>query len=212
MSAKWSLTAFIFTAVFGVSIAAQAATVSSQQLNSAQLDQLQSFDNPVAASFTLGPQARPGFFENVTGSQSRVRRSPWEQASARKFAGATYSAIRGAVTYLFSADQTGLSLLWGSTDVPNTLTLLKDGREVAVIQPGVANAGGDTIGLDPRGAFFVSITDTLFNELRLSTNSFAFEYANLATTAAVPVPAAGVLMLSALGGATLLRRRQHNRT
>ena len=51
----------------------------------------------------------------------------------------------------------------------------------------------------------MTISGITFDEVTFSSGSNAFEYANLA---AVPLPAAGLVMLIALGGAAAAYRRR----
>ena len=176
----------------------QAATVSFSALPG------QALKNP--AAIITGT-----VFEEATGSVGGIRRSPWESAgSAVNFnaADALYTSVSAGATalYRFGGVRSTLSFVWGSPDTYNLLTFflgkeavdtvaLRNGDPIAPATFGT-NSGLATITGIARGGKFDAVA--------FSSGSNAFEYANVA---AVPLPAAGVLMLGALAGLGLLRRR-----
>lgn len=115
-----------------------------------------------------------------------------------------HSVSAGAeAKYAFDRLQTTFSLLYGSPDDFNNLAFLLDGTEVfslagdALVPPG-------TLGM---GAVYVTIADILFDEVRLTSGGDAFEFTNVSSVAMIPLPATLPLLLGALAGIGLARRR-----
>lgn len=99
----------------------------------------------------------------------------------------------------FAANQTSLSLLWGSVDDYNVVEFWDDEVQIGSI------TGSDvttTVGL---GAAFVSITGVSFDEVRFGSDTNAFEFSSVS---AVPIPAAAWLFASALLGLVTIARRK----
>lgn len=99
---------------------------------------------------------------------------------------------------------TSFSLLWGSPDTYNTLELLLDGALAFAVIPGSTLGGPSAPQL---GASFVSISDTLFNAVRFTSTSNAFEWASMNATA-VPIPAPFALLLASLAALGFVSRRR----
>jgi len=105
-----------------------------------------------------------------------------------------------------------LSLLWGSLDDYNIIQFFKGGIEVASATGGqVLASGGEP---SASGAAFVKLfVDGGFDQVHFRSDApafledtAAFEFSNV--TAAIPLPAGGLLLITALGGIALLRRRK----
>jgi hypothetical protein len=105
-----------------------------------------------------------------------------------------------------------LSLLWGSLDEYNIIQFFRNGLEVASATGGqVLASGGEP---SASGAAFVKLfVDGGFDQVHFRSDApafledtAAFEFSNV--TAAVPLPAGGLLLITALGGIALLRRRK----
>jgi hypothetical protein len=156
--------------------------------------------NPLATSHT------GSLVENVTGTIVNDRRSPWDAPNSGIspiLSTSVYSAVRnGGAIFDFASDRVGLSLVWGTPGPRNVLELFLNGVSQLRL------TGTDAVG--PNGASysrFTQITDVRFDRAVFSAGNPAFEFGNL-TIAAVPLPAGGLLLIGALGGLMILRRRQ----
>lgn len=160
----------------------------------------------IAADSTMGSVA-----ENVTGSINGVRADPWAGTSFEGTGAYTAVSQNASATYFFGGTTNAYSFLWGTPDTYNTLELLLDG----VVVDSVAGGGTGIAGFaDRQTNRFVTVTsDSVFNGLRFSSGGIAFEYAALqpdleVVIAPVPLPAAGGMLLLALGGVAVLARRR----
>lgn len=168
--------------------------------------------NPLATSIS---GAGAEMAENVIGS-APFRTSPWAASNSTldpDDAGALYSALfngsgaKTGVTALFDFGDSfnRLSLVWGTPSGFNSLKLLLGGIETFAMTGADAAAlsmlhgGGKSV--------LVTISGVTFDSMEIGADHRALEFANL-RTAVVPVPAAGLLLVTALGGLALARRRK----
>jgi hypothetical protein len=159
-------------------------------------------ETTTAPATSLGFQAPDfggGTVDNATGSVSGQYRSPWEGTGNEAL---SYTSVRsGTVGYNIAG--LSLSLLWGSPDSYNRLTFHTGengtGDSTTVF--------GASIGA-PQGLGFhlvQFVTDQVFKSITISSDSAAFEFANLTAT---PIPPALLLFLSGLGAMGWLGRKR----
>ncbi len=119
---------------------------------------------------------------------------------------ATWQAPAGTNTNILSfvGVQRSLTLLWGSFDVGNLIELVLNGQVVGTV---AGNQLGLTVRNPGRGAALVTLSNVAFNELRFSSTSGGFEFANV-QTAPVPLPLPAAGLATALGMMALARRRR----
>lgn len=136
----------------------------------------------------------------VTTDVAGVRKNPYGPASLNP-----YSSITGFAEYTFSALQAAVSFVWGTPDNYNSVVFYRGNTIVDTV---VGNGTGVNVPLS-RATITNIDSGKGFDAIRFVSTQPAFEYAFLEfTPAPIPVPAAGLLLLTALGGIAVLRRRK----
>jgi hypothetical protein len=135
-----------------------------------------------------------------TASIDLITKSPFLDATEFNSVGANASA-----TYAFNSVRSTLKLIWGSVDTYNFIDFYKGVAWAETV--GGADVGGPFTVNRPISEILASIVVSGgFDKVVLrSVGKNAFEHASVA---AVPVPAAGFLLIGALGGLAALRRRK----
>lgn len=147
--------------------------------------------------------------EEVTGSVGGQYRSPFQGGPGTVEADLPYWNLRAgdSATLVYDTTQYIFSILWGSVDTYNKIQFFNGAGDVT----GVTVTSADLTDPNPTpgaqgGASFVRISGLAFDRVELSSSGNSFEFSN--AIAAVPLPAGGVLLLTALGGLALARRRK----
>lgn len=176
-------------------------------------------NTPLAATWTADPTvANPPL--SVAGDyKSPFLNTPLADTNSY-FAADTRNASNGnGITTMaeltYSSTQYVFNMLWGSVDRGdgnNVITFYKNGTEV--FQYTGAQVGTDLGLTNPAGSPVNSLEEVVkvkfadfadgFDKVTFESGRPAFEFA----LAPVPVPAAGLLLLTALGGIAALRRRK----
>lgn len=168
--------------------------------------------NPLATSATtFGALNRPTVLsENVTGTVTNARRSPWDALNSPvdfMDRSAFYSAVQNGTAYFdLGGVWGGLSFVWGTPGPQNVLQLFLGTSSQLIITGAAAVVDPTRPTNNANYSRMTTITDVRFDRITFTAGNPAFEFANL-TIAAVPLPAGGLLLLGALGGLMVLRRR-----
>jgi hypothetical protein len=170
----------------------------------------------VAVSFLPDGQA-------VTGAASGLYAAPFISASnGAPFGDMTVSGADtttyittglGSATLTFPASQVYLGLLWGSVDNYNNLEFFSGATSIGTVN-GLdifAAANGDQ---GVNGTFYANIlSDIAFDRIVATSNSYAFEFDNVAYNPTDPTPVPGPAGLGLLGlgmlGLGVARRRKN---
>ena len=130
------------------------------------------------------------------------------------------SSSSGTLSLVLNTTFNYFGLFWGSIDAYNSIAFLLNGAEVAsfggsaVTSPNAANGNQTAPGTNTY-VNFLDLGD--FNEVRFSSNGYAFEFDNIALAniggggSAIPEPATlGLFGLGFIGLAFAARRRATN--
>lgn len=115
------------------------------------------------------------------------------------------SVARGFAEYSFGSVMKTLTFVWGTPDPFNVVDFFRDGVLVDSINGSLF--ASRAINVDMPLTMVSDILGGGFDTLQFRSKGVAFEYASV-SVAAIPVPAAGLLLLTALGGIAALRRRK----
>ncbi|MEX1036332.1 MAG: VPLPA-CTERM sorting domain-containing protein [Sneathiella sp.] len=166
-------------------------------------------DVPAADTGVLSPTSTVGtVFENLTTSVPSEYRSPW-QGTAFDGTG-TYTSVQedSYASYVFDQGYHQVDFMWGSVDTYNGLEFYYQGSWVDALYGNDAQLDSVNNGLGFIIASVMAID--IFDEIRFTSGTNAFEYANL-TVSAVPLPAALPLYgagLAAMGFIGWRKRRK----
>jgi hypothetical protein len=158
----------------------------------------------------IAPDAQSGDVDvNVTGSSDGLYADIY---AGTDVAGTPYNSVRtgGSLTYnLTGVAGSIFRFIWGTVDDYNTLTINNTGGGTEVIGGELIKtlAGGVAQGV---ANVIVEIkADSAFKSVTLTSSGNSFEHAfNPPELAPVPVPAAGLLLVAALGGLGVAARRR----
>lgn len=182
----------------GIAGGATAATISNVNVAGAGTDPF------IGSSTTLPAGALWGIAPDVeTGTLNGFYVSPFLNGAGEETA-PFFNVLGGeAARLLFDGPRNSLSLLWGSVDLYNSITFFLGATQVAFVtlndftSPDISFVGD-----------FVTISDVIFDSVTFASQFNSFEFAAVQATAPIPLPAAGVLLLGALGLLVAAGRRR----
>ena len=201
------------TALFGIGLAiglafcsafaSQAATISNIDNGRTHVDASKSTALAGGGTWLNGPDV-------VSGSVRGEYRSTFENGDGTFANGgdasASYFRVHdGETAVLKVARSKALSLLWGSVDSYNKITL-RDTLTGKSLVLTLDSLKGAVVGL---GASLVRVTGFAFDRVEFWSSGNSLEFSNISTQALapVPVPATALLLIGGLGGLATLRRR-----
>lgn len=150
---------------------------------------------------SVSGNVRIDFVGNDLDGTAPNSRSPYD-ATAYENTAVYHSVSAGAEAVFTSASVfSSFALMWGSPDTYNKIAFFLNGSGVGSFD------GSDVIPPGTGGLGFVDVLFTgLFDEVRLSSvGQDAFEFTNVS---AVPLPAAGWLLVGGIGGLAAMKRRK----
>mgnify|MGYP005864143997 CR=1 FL=1 len=181
----------------GIAGAAQAITVTNVNVSGAGTDVFVAGSTtlPVGAVWGLAPAS-------VTGSIFNQYRSPFEGGAGENTAPYFNLAGGTSATLNFSGIRTVLSFLWGSVDTYNSIAFFLGANPVDTVTSADLTNPNLTF-----GAEFVTVSGLSFDSVVFSSTSNSLEFAAIQSPAPIPLPAAGGLLLAAIGLLAAARRR-----
>jgi hypothetical protein len=193
-----------FTTKFGGLIAAAALAIGLAGAAPAATVSFSALPANSAPNPTITAQSGQ-VIADTAGTVGGVRFSPWAGTAGAATNIFTSVGI-GFAEYAFSTLKGSLSFVWGSPDGFNSVEFYRGGSLIDTVM-GMGN--GTNLALPT--ASVTAIGDNMgFDTVRFVSARKAFEYGfvTAADLAPIPVPAAGLLLLTAVGGVAALRRRK----
>lgn len=206
-----------FAALLALAVPASAATLTVTNLGDGQAayDLVDPFNGTALQS---GVSFDAAIVANNVGG---VYRSPYDNSGSASVPGwqqLSYFAVGPAnlpspATLLIAGGADMLKFLWGSIDGYNGLEFFSGATSLGVVtNADIAPASTEPAG---KGASYVTISSDMdFDRVMFISSRNAFEVANITVFlddqppgGVVPVPAAGLLLIGAMGGLALMRRR-----
>lgn len=199
---------------------AHAATVTSVNADNATLTAISSasLDLPNGGSWST----LPGSPEIESGSVAGQYRSPFEGLGVGSYEDIDFWNVVANNTAILSLGslRSTFSVLWGSVDNYNALRLTNVGAGTSIV---IGTAGAEAALLAAvggsidyvlgtpdapvlsSGASLVTVSGFMFDQVEFITTTNSIEFSNVA---AVPLPAAGLLLIGGLGALAAVRRRK----
>lgn len=199
-----NLTKLISAAILALAVAAPASAVT------VMTDRNQpSYSGPLSAPTSNSANFRLNFQGSDLSPPAPNSRTPWEEFAGLANTG-YYNSVEanGFAEYAFQDIQKSFSIMWGSPDDYNRLSFY-NGQALVFAIDGDDSAITNTPGYEAQRKFVnVKVSDIMFDRVRLdSFGKDAFEYSNVGVPQ-VPVPAAAVLLVTALGGLGFMGRKK----
>jgi hypothetical protein len=169
------------------------------------------FDEPAIVSGSVASQYKSPFDPAGSGAPAGSEVADWQEIDYFTVGSPSPNnlPVTDGMQYAildFDSVQSIFSLLWGSLDAYNTLAFYDASDELITFFTGqdILNAGGTP---SANGAAYVTISGlSPFRSVGFFSSQAAFEFSNV--VAAVPLPAGGLLLLTALGGLGIAARRR----
>ncbi len=206
-------------ACFGVVAALGANAATMVMIDSTPvLDKANSLSIPGGASFVPSPYSGVGLIKSNSAPNpgGSVAKSPYGDDKTPYWfvEGKTNDAdefpANSPVVMFLNSVRTSFSMLWGSPDVYNVLTFALGGTTVFTIDGGALGAtfAGTTTTEGPTS--WIKVSGLKFDSVSFASsgNGFTKNAFELGNIAAVPLPAGGLLLLTAIGGLAVARRRK----
>jgi len=165
----------------------------------------------VAKPNLLATSSGGQFLENDATDVVKVRKSPFIDTP---LAGSVYSSVGGTkepsfLSFALAELQGAISFVWGSPDPFNVIEFYRNGTLIDTATGGGLGNFGENIALPTVMISDIGDGDG-FDTFVFRSKAPAFEFSTLKSIplSPVPVPAAGLMLLTAIGAVSFLRRRK----